>query len=220
MTRLDETAWAANEHLSELGFVPLDSRDGQLGGDRHGVWDYSWISYRVFAPHSFVSLLSWPANEGVVTEVWARVDAPATNDRSLVLRLHLQADGPDERQDDELVAALLEAAQRAPRLGDQRPRLVHFEQGPESERQETFSVTPELLAAGLAEVRAPYAETLARVERLLSDGPRRMWTNQQVLRQLLASGFLTDRADVNSALSELAGAGRARRHGRGRYSLS
>lgn len=109
-----------------------------------------------------------------------------------------------------MVASIWEAAGRALRLANRQPP-AHQEDAILDELKQ-FQVTQ----AGL-EPRTPFATTLELVYQLLVSEPERVWTNQDVLRDLLREGYATDRADVNIALSDLASMGRARRISRGHY---
>jgi hypothetical protein len=214
MSPLEAVVAEANGALQERGFEPLDELNGRIGGERHGIWDWTWIATRRFAPPAYACLYAWRSAEDWTAEVWARIEDEHA-ERSLVRHLDRVSD-PASLDDHQLLLGSLEAAAgRALRLVERRPPTRdETVVATELEKLETLSPA----AFGL-EPRLRYGATVELVHDVLASTPGRVWTNQEVLRELLTLGHGTDRADVNNALSDLTKTGRARRISWGHYSV-
>jgi hypothetical protein len=199
-----------------MGFDPLDELGGIVGGDRHGIWDYTWVAHRRFAPLAYASLYVWDGpNKTHSAQVWARLEGGHMDERSLLRHLDRLRDPPSANVHAQLVGALYGAAHRALRMTEQRPP-PYVDEEMMAELRYAWRGAPKV--AGL-EPRLPYRRVVDLVERILASDPDRVWTNQEVLRALLERGHTTDRADVNSALSDLASSGRIERVARGKYTI-
>ena len=95
MTPLDRLAEHFYERMTERGFRPLDRLDGRLGGERHGVWDITWIATPLLAPTCYASLYGWSGVQaevaGMFFQVWAGIERPDES-RSLVTQIHALVD--------------------------------------------------------------------------------------------------------------------------------
>jgi hypothetical protein len=189
--------------LEEVGYRPLDQFDGLIGGDRHGVYDHTWVSLNSDGRHCFTSLFITPEFNGALSpaEVWAAVENGADSPRSLVLHFSNIVGDPDAEVETRLRLALLEGVRRAEQM---RTALD----------AEYLAERPE--AARTIE-RAPYQLTVAAVRAVFESEPEREWRNRDVLEALLGQEFMTDRAAVNAALADLAWRGVIERIRRGRY---
>jgi hypothetical protein len=204
--------------LTELGFEALDYLDGVIGGERHGIWDFTWVAHQRFAPLSYASLYVWSGADHMYTaQIWARLEGGRVEERSLVQQMVGLTDPADSDAHRMLVDALRLAATRAVQLTERVPPEYRDDINTEELRR-AGRKADRVAAAGLGvEPRLPFGEVLELVDRVLTSDVERVWTNQDILRTLLESGYTTDRADVNTALSELTAADRVRRISRGRY---
>lgn len=211
--QLSETA---NSYLTERGFEALDKLNGVIGGDRHGVWDFSWVSHRLHAALCYASLYAWStSNELYTVEVWARSEGDLRDVRSLVVHLEDIRDTPQSNHYVEILDALRTAASRALRLNEMQPGSFSEFVAPQEEYDIEASPS-EALRLALAP-RIPFSELVEVVWEVLNAWPDRVWTNREALLEVLKRGYVTDRADINSALAELAESGRAHRYSRGHY---
>jgi hypothetical protein len=215
----DELIDTANSYLTERGFEALDELNGVIGGDRHGVWDFTWISHRLYPPLCYASMYAWGTSDGVYTvEVWARSQHDLRDGRSLVAHLEDVRDTPQSDHYAEILSALRTAASRALRLNEMQPRSFSEFVTP-SEEYGDDSASSEALQIALAP-RVPFAELMEIMWEIMNSRPESVWTNRQLLLEALQRGYVTDRADVNSALAELADSGRAHRYSRGHYGVA
>ena len=215
--RLDELASRATPQLTELDFKPLDELNGRMGGERHGVWDWTWVNHRRLAPACFASLYGFPiARDTFDAEVWARLGSNGVAERSLVRRYEELPPDLDGELASSILSSIFEAARRAFYLEPTVSKAYEVED-PDVARlvREGAISLDAALASQLS--RAPYPETVREVLHLLADSPEREWQNREILGALLQAGHATDRAAVNAALSDLAGSGRIHRITRGRY---
>src|SRR5262245_28276021 len=114
MTPFEQPIMLASERLLEMGYEPLDEREGRLGGERHGVWDWTWVSHRRLAAACLASVYAVPArNDFFDTEVWAHLASDGATDRSLVRRFLDLPGKPDADLADQLAGAVTEAGRRA-----------------------------------------------------------------------------------------------------------
>jgi hypothetical protein len=206
MTPFSSLARRLSESLGEVGYVPLDVWDGEIGGERHGVFDHTWISRHPDGRHCFASLFVSPtqADSAFSAEVWAALEKGTISPQTLVIRVDHVALDPDDDLESRLQFALLEAARRA-------------EQMRSADKAQTDVTEDRAAARGLSIERVPYQLTVAATRELFAREPDREWRNRDVLRALLDQEFTTDRAAVNAALAELAWQGAIERVRRGRY---
>jgi hypothetical protein len=192
--------------LADVGYKPLDVWQNDLGGDRHGVFDYTWVAPHKDGRHCYASLYIEHAANGDSSpwaEVWGALETGVDSPRSLVV--HLDSLSSDLLPDTELRlrVAMIEAARRA----DLMRSVADSPMTVERSGQPSWS--------GLE--RAPYSHTVAATAALFERQPERKWRNREVLAALLELEFRTDRADVNAALSDLVELGTIRRLQRGVY---
>lgn len=208
MTPYAELARRLSPHLERAGLRPLDVWRDAIGGDRHGIYDYTWVSPHPDGRHCYASLfISHGGGEGSpeFAEVWGAVEEGPRSPTTLVL--HLEPMFSDAVWDLELrlQVAMLEAARRA--------ELLRRADAAERAKADPRAPWPKWLGME----RAPYRVTVAAVGALFEQEPERIWRNSEVLTALLERDFRTDRTHVNAALSLLYRVGVIRRVRRGAY---
>ena len=109
----------ADRYLTESGFEALDALNGVIGGERYGVWDFTWVAHRAYGL-CFASMFAWNVESGAYTaQVWAHCASADSLHRSLVLDVPRLKDPPSTDHHDRILKALLDAANRSVRLGGQ-----------------------------------------------------------------------------------------------------
>jgi hypothetical protein len=207
----------AARELSAKGFAALDLKDGRLGGERHGLWDWTWTKPWHRSGACFVSIFARQADRNRYD---LEIHAGASKDRRYgdVLTAFF-ALIPDQARAQTRPPWQLEALREVNRGAK---RATEFPAGLLTEQRTVESVYGEEgelfdIAALVAPMYPNQAELFEPILELFRSSGELALRNADVLHALLDRRLPADRASVNAVLSALARRGDLHRLKRGLY---